>query len=143
MHLFEVTADQSGEVKCVAKHETEHTVCHTNLVVFPEIYQHINEMGINDDFASLDNEPDNVCPAYILCGPEDCTALIGGQVVLEVIYGGHPDPVVKWLKAVSYCNVTVMRSVLWAVGEVADGNAFPTRDQWLLAPITVHPYAFV
>ena len=56
----------------------------------------------SDDEEEADDESDNICPAYIICGPQDCTALIGGQVMLEVIYGGHPEPLVKWLKAVSY-----------------------------------------
>lgn len=116
LHIFEVTAEQSGEVKCVARCGREQAVCHTGLVVFPEIYKAYGEIDDDDDddlggvltpFESpevmdYDNDPDNICPSYIICGPQDCTALIGGQVVLEVVYGGHPEPVIKWLKAVSY-----------------------------------------
>lgn len=131
LHIFEVTAEQSGEVKCVARCASgEQAVCHTDLVVFPEIYKEFDDMKMDfeDDDALIpytspdhddldldfDNDPDNICPAYIICGPQDCTALCGGQVVLEVIYGGQPEPVVKWLKAVSYCHGEcqgVMRSV--------------------------------
>lgn len=113
LHLFEVDAQQSGEIKCVATYGSEKTVCHTNLVIFPEYYE---ELPVNDtddlDLTyshedSVEQEVDNICPAYIICGPQDCTALIGGQVVLEVIYGGHPEPAIKWLKAVSDCRSSV------------------------------------
>lgn len=40
-------------------------------------------------------------PAYIIRGPEDCTALVGGTVCLTVSYGGCPKPTIKWLRAVS------------------------------------------
>lgn len=107
LHLFEVTAQQSsGEVKCVARFGREQTVYHTELIVFPEIYTEENEVDFETPLQQDDNEAvdphDADCPAYIICGLQDCTALIGGKVVLEVIYGGHPEPVIKWLKAVSF-----------------------------------------
>lgn len=40
-------------------------------------------------------------PAYLIRGPDDCTALIGGTVCLTVTYGGYPKPSIKWLRAVS------------------------------------------
>lgn len=138
LHIFEVTTAQSGEVKCVAKCANEQTVCHSDLVVFPEIYTStVNDEDLNDDtlIPSFDHDRDldfdhNICPAYIICGPQDCTALIGGQVVLEVIYGGHPEPTIKWLKAVSYCYAELQRVMRSAVGWLCSRwTAFPTRDQ--------------
>lgn len=41
-------------------------------------------------------------PAYLIRGPDDCTALIGGTVCLTVTYGGYPVPSIKWLRAVSF-----------------------------------------
>ena len=109
LHLFEVCAENSGEVKCVLLSNDHQVVSHTQLVVFPEIFgepvtdeDEITTLGSPKDEEEADDESDNICPAYIICGPQDCTALIGGQVMLEVIYGGHPEPLVKWLKAVSY-----------------------------------------
>lgn len=111
LHIFDVAPEQSGEVKCVAKCGTEQTVCHTNIAVFPQIYTPYDDiedvltpLGVPTDDEPEFNNDDNMCPAYIICGPQDCTALIGGQVVLEVIYGGQPEPVIKWLKAVSYSD---------------------------------------
>lgn len=40
-------------------------------------------------------------PAYLIRGPSDCTALIGGSVCLTVTYGGYPKPAVKWRLRVS------------------------------------------
>lgn len=40
-------------------------------------------------------------PAYLIRGPDDCTALIGRNVCLTVTYGGYPKPSVKWSRAVS------------------------------------------
>lgn len=41
-------------------------------------------------------------PAYVLEGPNDCTALIGGCVRLSVIFEGVPKPQITWFKAVSF-----------------------------------------
>lgn len=41
-------------------------------------------------------------PAYLIRGPDDCTALIGGTVCLTVTFGGYPKPSIKWLRAVSW-----------------------------------------
>lgn len=121
LHLFDVTTEQStGEVTCVAKRGSEQTVCHTDLIVFPQYYEELtnDEDEVDDVYSGvvvegiplvepeyeMEDPMDNICPAYIICGLQDCTALIGDQVVLEVIYGGNPEPTIKWLKAVSYCR---------------------------------------
>lgn len=45
-------------------------------------------------------------PAFITKGPEDCTVLVGGTVSLDVIYGGYPEPEIKWMRAVSIIIAT-------------------------------------
>lgn len=40
-------------------------------------------------------------PAYLIRGPDDCIALVGGNICLTVTYGGYPKPTIKWLRAVS------------------------------------------
>ncbi|XP_059620294.1 muscle M-line assembly protein unc-89-like, partial [Phlebotomus argentipes] len=79
--------DHSGEIKCVAetradcdgRHDTQ-AIVYTSLAVLPEV-------------------PPSQCPAHILSGPQDCTTLIGGRIVLEAFFAGHPDPAVKWMRA--------------------------------------------
>lgn len=68
---------------CGRKSDTQ-AIVYTNLAVLPEI-------------------PPSICPAHILSGPQDCTTLIGGKIILEAFFAGHPDPTVKWMRAVS-CN---------------------------------------
>lgn len=60
-------------------------------------------------------------PAYLIRGPDDCTALIGGTVCLTVTYGGYPKPTVKWLRAVSILTnciyvLTLIQLVFFSVG---------------------------
>lgn len=40
-------------------------------------------------------------PAVIFRGPTDCDAFKGETVILRANYTGHPEPNVRWLKAVS------------------------------------------
>lgn len=40
-------------------------------------------------------------PALVVKAPSDITALRGARVVLRATYKGHPEPRVKWLRAVS------------------------------------------
>lgn len=55
-------------------------------------------------------------PAYLIRGPDDCTALIGGTVCLTVTYGGYPKPSVKWLRAVS---ISLLKTLLLAFNVLA------------------------
>lgn len=118
----------SGEVECMAYNplnpQATQRSCYTDLVVLPRPIQLYNL----DDFEieppillssttipapgtgaaaatrSLTTKTYKQIadvPAYVIRGPEDCTALIGGTVCLTVTYGGCPKPSVKWLRAVS------------------------------------------
>jgi molybdopterin converting factor small subunit len=44
-------------------------------------------------------------PALVLRPPDDVITLRGSTIVLEVAYQGHPDPNVKWMRAVSYLQI--------------------------------------
>lgn len=127
LHVFEVSTAQSGEVKCTAATSiSSQSVTHTDLIVLPEIYEAAADDGDTDaesakrsidpllnrhrrDGCDVDDEYDDddvagtmeETPAYIIYGPNDGTALIGGTVILEVIYGGKPEPTIKWMRAVS------------------------------------------
>lgn len=57
-----------------------------------------NEKQIcDDDFMKTE-------PAVLISGPQDTTALVGDRVLLKATYMGHPEPSVKWTRAVSYFN---------------------------------------
>lgn len=60
---------------------------YTTLTVFPRSAASIQDKDV---------------PPYIVQGPKDCTVLIGGDVVLNVAFGGHPKPEVTWFKGVSW-----------------------------------------
>lgn len=47
-----------------------------------------------------DNQRDE--PALVLRPPDDVITLQGSTAVLEAVYQGHPEPSVKWMRAVSY-----------------------------------------
>lgn len=104
IHLLSVGFEQSGEIKCTAVGSDEHPngiASYSNLVVLP-LKKH-TQNGTNSTSVSS-----NVCreeldqiPAHIYKGPEDCVALIGGNVTLRVNYIGIPQPIVKWFLAVS------------------------------------------
>lgn len=40
--------------------------------------------------------------AKLVRGPQDTTALVGDRVLLKATYVGHPEPTVRWTKAVSW-----------------------------------------
>lgn len=46
------------------------------------------------------------CPATLLRGPSDTTAMRGDRVLLKAIYRGNPEPSVRWLKAVSILTIS-------------------------------------
>lgn len=78
---------------------------YTTLTVFPR---------------SVTSLQDKDVPPYIVQGPKDCTALIGGDVLLNVVFGGHPKPEVTWFKGVSnlYIYVNVVQINLYKVNVV-------------------------
>lgn len=114
----------SGEIQCVVYNSLNPVLtqrsCYTDLAVLPRPVQLINvnaDPDVGSFFASAttvhcsDLNPNPITaqtfkpiadvPAYLIRGPDDCTALIGGTVCLTVTYGGYPKPSIKWLRAVS------------------------------------------
>jgi hypothetical protein len=65
------------------------------------------ELTVRDDDDMFDEEGScclqtaDIAPAMLIRGPCDTTALRGDRVVLKATYVGVPQPVVRWLKAVS------------------------------------------
>lgn len=109
--------------------------CYTNLAVLPrpiELSNSVNYIESNADFiyesnqynidgklfsaiAHHETKPIASVPTFLIRGPDDCIALIGGTVCLTVEYGGFPEPAVKWLRAVSIrtyllSTINIMRS---------------------------------
>ena len=94
-----------------------HAVCaETELTVVSDIDQLVGDPELLSDSdctpmeAATENEnerqvsaasgvPDE--PAAILRGPLDTAALVGDRVLLKAMYMGHPEPTVKWTRAVS------------------------------------------
>lgn len=125
LHILGVDHRNSGEIQCFAYNPLNPTAtqrsCYTDLAVLPRPIQLaglngdsdtgasyvINSTIINTDLNSNSPitqqtfKPIADVPAYLIRGPDDCTALIGGTISLTVTYGGFPKPIVKWLRAVS------------------------------------------
>lgn len=56
-----------------------------------------SSMAVNGDGDTVVSDE----PAMLVKKPEDVTALVGGRVLLKATYIGHPEPTVRWTKAVS------------------------------------------
>lgn len=96
LRLRDVAASRSGEIYLQVKHPQAEarrlpaTRTYTSLLVLPSIRG-------NSSSASL------AARSCFLSRPEDCTALIGGHVRLNVRYEPFPGTKVVWYKAVSIC----------------------------------------
>lgn len=104
IHLLSIGFEHSGEIKCTAVGSDDHPssiASYSNLVVLP-LRKHTENGTISTSVSStLCREEPDQSSAHISKGPEDCVALIGGNVTLKVHYIGVPQPLVKWLLAVS------------------------------------------
>lgn len=124
LHILGVEHRHSGEIQCIVYNSlnpvlTQRSCC-TDLAVLPRPIQlanvdidpdtatgsyFINSTNIHcadlNPIAQQAFKPIADVPAYLIRGPDDCTALIGGSVCLTVTYGGFPKPSIKWLRAVS------------------------------------------
>lgn len=113
LHINNVTLALSGEVQLVVTHpgkSNSSLKSYTSLAVIPRSTTSDNLIESTDiptDFKiPLSNNRKRTersqQPAFILEGPRDCTALIGGCVRLSIIFEGLPKPQVRWFKAVSF-----------------------------------------
>lgn len=129
LHINNVTLAHSGEVQLVVTHPGKPQTSlksYTSLAVIPRSTTAVklletsvaaavtapvtteiptdlsNNNNNNNNCNNYKNKERSQQPAYILEGPKDCTALIGGCVRLSVIFEGLPKPQVKWFKAVSF-----------------------------------------
>lgn len=125
LHILGIEHRHSGEIQCVAYNSLNPklTQCsyYTDLAVLPRPPQ-LTNLNDETDFGSyvidstfpslLTRNPQSSIeqkllkpiadiPAYLIRGPDDCTALIGGTVCLTVTYGGYPKPNITWMRAVS------------------------------------------
>lgn len=120
LHITGVTHLDGGEVKCTAAKQSksassaEAVSCSTQLSVVPDLdligvfegnscsaasMEALNGVssGVNGGvMVSEINEP-----AMLLRKPQDTTALVGDRVLLKATYIGHPEPTVRWTRAVS------------------------------------------
>jgi hypothetical protein len=105
-----VKLQHSGEIKCTSFLPTNpdnFAVCYTELVVLPNSLDNTTSHNSSSLSVShhqhivLNNNSKVDCTPYFVQKPEDCTTLVGEIVVLEAYIEGHPEPTVKWLRAVS------------------------------------------
>lgn len=129
LHIVGVEHRHSGEIQCTVYNSLNPVLaqrsCYTDLAVLPRPPQLANidtgpdtgsffihsqtinttaDLNPNKTITQQAFKPIADVPAYLIRGPDDCTALIGGTVCLTVTFGGYPKPSVKWLRAVS-CNL--------------------------------------
>lgn len=127
IHILGIEHRHSGEVQCLAYNSLNPSATqrssYTELAVLPRPIQltnldvDINDIGTpfeaNTSTEAITNATTTTAvtqqtfkqiadvPAYLIRGPDDCIALVGGNVCLTVTYGGYPKPTIKWLRAVS------------------------------------------
>ncbi|XP_037942022.1 myosin light chain kinase, smooth muscle-like, partial [Teleopsis dalmanni] len=106
LHINNAKHTQSGEVQFSVSYpgKPTHIRTYTSLVVLPtaaatndsSTVEHIESTIL----PNVELEPTDF-PPYILLGPEDCTALIGGSVKLSISFESRPKAQIKWFKAIS------------------------------------------
>lgn len=135
LHILGVEHRHSGEIQCTIYNPLNPGLaqrsCYTDLAVLPRPIQLANiEVDPESDLFFINSQTVNCSdlkpntpitqhafkpiadvPAYLIRGPDDCTALIGGTICLTVSYGGYPKPSIKWLRAVSSFSITYFFSL--------------------------------
>lgn len=101
----------SNSISCSA----ELTVVSDTNLIGSDSSDHLSEQGVCESEAPVSalNKADHQCddtmrddsevhqPALLLRGPQDTSALSGDRVLLKATYIGHPEPTVRWNRAVS------------------------------------------
>lgn len=124
LHILGVRSEEAGAVECSASiasikknqiqfasdrcTDTISTRCGTELSVLEQ-----EQVGVGVEYsscaseeASMDQDQEDELssggePAMLLRAPQNATALVGDRVLLKVTYMGHPEPNVRWTRAVS------------------------------------------
>lgn len=105
----------SGEVQCTAYLPSNPIISqvssYTDLAVLPavshvDVIESVNDSEEKQEEVEVEAEENKEeeqieDPVCIIRTPEDCTALIGGTVILVAEFTGYPEPTVSWLRAVS------------------------------------------
>ncbi|XP_046811447.1 muscle M-line assembly protein unc-89 isoform X4 [Lucilia cuprina] len=134
LHINDVTLAHSGEVQLVVTHPGKpHSSLksYTSLAVIPRSTTALKVLesteipiDLKTDLNQNHKNKDRSQPAYILEGPKDCTALIGGCVRLSVIFEGLPKPQVRWFKAsrpiVETSNIIINTSTRKSILQISD-----------------------
>jgi hypothetical protein len=116
LHIAPVELCDSGQVTCVARTGMSgdgECVARTELTVR-------DDDDMYDEEGSCCLQADDVASAMLIRGPSDTTALRGDRVVLKATYVGVPQPVVRWLKAVSTLTCWQLLLQMWRVGRYGD-----------------------
>jgi len=116
LHIAPVELCDSGQVTCVARTGMSgdgQCVARTELTVRDD-----DDMYDGEGSCCLQTE--DVAPAMLIRGPSDTTALRGDRVVLKATYVGTPQPVVRWLKAVSTLTSWQLLLRMWGVVRCGD-----------------------
>jgi hypothetical protein len=109
LHIAPVELCDSGQVTCVARtgmSSDGQCVARTELTVR-------DDDDMYDEEGSCALQAEDVAPAMLIRGPTDTTALRGDRVVLKATYVGTPQPVVRWLKAVSTLTSWQLLLQMW------------------------------
>ncbi|KAI8127587.1 smooth muscle, Myosin light chain kinase [Lucilia cuprina] len=134
LHINNVTLAHSGEVQLVVTHPGKpHSSLksYTSLAVIPRSTTALKVLesteipiDLKTDLSQNHKNKERPQPAYILEGPKDCTALIGGCVRLSVIFEGLPKPQVRWFKAsrpiVETSNIIINTSTRKSILQISD-----------------------
>lgn len=87
--------------------ETISCRCGTELSVLDQVGSvGVESNSCASEEASMEQEQEDEIssggePAMLLRAPQNATALVGDRVLLKVTYMGHPEPTVRWTRAVS------------------------------------------
>ena len=122
LHIAPVELCDSGQVTCMARTSMSgdgECVARTELTVRDD------DMF---DEGSCSLQAEDIAPAMLMRGPSDTTALRGDRVVLKATYVGVPQPVVRWLKAVSKVTSWQLLLQTWGLATVVPEVWFPGVD---------------
>lgn len=122
LHILGVRSDEAGTVECSASiastkknqfasdrcTDTISARCGTELSVLEQeqVGVGVENSSCASEEASMDQDQEDEVssggePAMLLRAPQNATALVGDRVLLKVTYMGHPEPTVRWTRAVS------------------------------------------